>query len=72
MHWLKGGDVVHYFNDKHVIMKWVFNYILSFIRHVDIVHKIDVAGFKIFVSPEFYVGDAGQRPQRSMSQSITL
>jgi hypothetical protein len=55
MHWLKGTDVVHYFNDKRVIPKWVFNFLLVCIRHDDIVHKIDTAGFKIFVSTDFYV-----------------
>jgi hypothetical protein len=48
MHWLKGADVVHYFN--RVIPNWVFNLLLVCTRHDDIVHKIDVAGFKIFVS----------------------
>jgi hypothetical protein len=55
MHWLKGTDVVHYFNDKGVIPKWAFNFLIACIRHDDIVHKIDVAGFKIFVSVGFYV-----------------
>jgi hypothetical protein len=55
MHWLKGTNVVHYFNDKRVIPKWVFNFLLACIRHDDIVHKIDAAGFRIFVSTYFYV-----------------
>jgi hypothetical protein len=59
MHWLKGADVVHYFNDKRVILKWVFNFLLACIRHDDIVHKIDVAGFRIFVLLDFYVSHYG-------------
>jgi hypothetical protein len=59
MHWLKGADVVHYFNDKRVILKWVFNFLLACIRHDDIIHKIDVVGFRIFVSPDFYVSHYG-------------
>jgi hypothetical protein len=55
MHCLKGVDVVHYFNDKRVIPKWVFNFLLACIRHDDIVHKIDATDFRIFVSPNFYV-----------------
>jgi hypothetical protein len=55
MHWLKGKDVVHYFNDNRVIPPWVFNYLLVCIKHDDIVHKIDAAGFRIFVSADFYV-----------------
>jgi hypothetical protein len=55
MHWLKGTDVVHYFNDKRVIPPWVFNYLLACIRHDDIVHKIDAASFRIFILADFYV-----------------
>jgi hypothetical protein len=57
MHWLKGADIVQYFNDIRVIMNWVFNYLLTCIRHDDIVHKIDAAGFRIFISTELYVSD---------------
>jgi hypothetical protein len=59
MHWLKGANVVHYLNDKPVVSKWVFNFLLACIRHNDIVHKIDAARFKIFVSPDFYVSNYG-------------
>jgi hypothetical protein len=59
MHWFKGADVVHYFNDKRVTPKWVFHFLLACIRYDDIVHKIDVAGFRIFVSPDFYVNHYG-------------
>jgi hypothetical protein len=59
MHWLKGADVAYYLYDKRVILKWVFNFLIACIRHDDIVQKIDVAGFKIFVSPDFYVSDHG-------------
>jgi hypothetical protein len=55
MHWLKGIDVMHYFNDKRVIPPWVFNYLLACIRHDDIINKIDAAGFRIFISVDFYV-----------------
>jgi hypothetical protein len=55
VHWLKGTYVVHYFNDKRVIPKWVFNFLLACIRHDDIVQKIDDADFRIFVSTDFYV-----------------
>jgi hypothetical protein len=55
MHWLKGADVVLYFNDKRVTPKWVFNFLLACIRLDDIIHKIDAAAFRIFVSPDFYV-----------------
>jgi hypothetical protein len=55
MHWLKCTDVVHYFNGKRVVSKWAFNLLLACIRYDDIVHKIDTAGLKIFVSEDFYV-----------------
>jgi hypothetical protein len=55
MHWLKGTYVVHYFNDKRVIPPWVFNYLLAWIRHDDIVQKIDTAGFRILILADFYV-----------------
>jgi hypothetical protein len=55
MHWLKGKDVVRYFNDKRVISPWVFDYLLACIRHDDIVHKIDAANFRIFISADFSV-----------------
>jgi hypothetical protein len=58
MHWLNGVYVVHYFNGTRVIPKWVFNFLLSCIRYDDIVHKIDTAGFRIFVSPDFYVSQS--------------
>jgi hypothetical protein len=59
MHWLKGADVMHYFNDKWIVLNWVFNFLLTCIRHDDIVHKVDAAGFRIFVSPNFYVSHYG-------------
>jgi hypothetical protein len=55
MHWLKGVDVVYYFNDKRVIPNWVINFLLACIRYDDIIHKIDAAGFRIFVPTDFYV-----------------
>jgi hypothetical protein len=55
MHWLKGTYVLHYFNDKIIIPKCVFNFLIACIRHDDIVHKIDAAGFRIFVFVDFYV-----------------
>jgi hypothetical protein len=59
MLWLKGADVVHYFNDKWILLNWVFNFLLACIRHNDILHKIDATGFRIFVSPDFYVSHYG-------------
>jgi hypothetical protein len=59
MHCLKSADVVHYFNDKRIVLNWVFSFLLICIRHDDIIHKIDAAGFKIFVSPDFYVSHYG-------------
>jgi hypothetical protein len=55
MHWLKGVVALHYLHVKRVIPKWVFNFLLACIRHDDIIHKIDIAGFRIFVSPDFYI-----------------
>jgi hypothetical protein len=55
MHWLKGTYVVHYFNNKRVIPKWTFNFLIVCVRHDDIVHKIDDVGFRIFVFADFYV-----------------
>jgi hypothetical protein len=55
LHWLKGTDIVHYFNDKRVIPPWVFNYLLACIRHDAIMHKIDASSFRILISVDFYV-----------------
>jgi hypothetical protein len=52
---LWGQDIVHYFHEKHILTHPCFQYMLSCIRHDDIVPKIDSAGFRIFVSLEFYV-----------------
>jgi hypothetical protein len=52
---LRGQDIVHYFHKKHILTHTCFQYVLSCIRHDNIIHKIDAAGFRIFVSPEFYV-----------------
>jgi hypothetical protein len=37
------------------LWKWAFNFLIACIRHDDIVHKIDAAGFRIFGSTDFYV-----------------
>jgi hypothetical protein len=52
---LAGDDIVHYFHEKHIPTHTCFQYMLSCIRHDDIVHKIDATSFRILVSPEFYV-----------------
>jgi hypothetical protein len=36
---LRGADIVHYFNEKRVLTPWTFHYLLTCIRHDDIVHK---------------------------------
>jgi hypothetical protein len=52
---IRGEDIVQYSHEKHIPTHPCFQYVLSCIRHDDIVHKIDAAGFRILVSPEFYV-----------------
>jgi hypothetical protein len=44
---LRDSNIVHYFNDRHVLKFVLFDYLLTCIRHDDIVHKIDVVGYRI-------------------------
>jgi hypothetical protein len=48
-------SIVDQFNHKKVLGEWIFDFLLTYIRHNDIVHKSDAARYRICISLFFFV-----------------
>jgi hypothetical protein len=57
---LTGQDIMDQFIKRNVMTICIFDYLISCLRHDDIVHHIDAAGYRIFVTPEFFVSSQVQ------------
>jgi hypothetical protein len=65
---LTGADIVQFFNDKSVLSTQIFQYLLC-MRHDEIMHKPEAAGYRIFVSPEFFVSGQYKNIQKNYTCS---